>query len=187
MKTITKFTAGLLLIVLISCTGERINQEQTTEMLMGYEKGLIAGIDLGDNWDDIKANHHEEWTVREEHTVEEFEGETYENTVIQLNVPIDHYPLMMGLTFDLNEQNNIIDIGFFIKGMPEDKLYLTKLYKKMQNEFSSKFEFVEENNWIYTSPAGEKCPLTLSKNEFTKDKINLSIYLFTPSEGSFTE
>ena len=28
-------------------------------------------------------------------------------------------------------------------------------------EFSGKFEFVEENSWIYTSPAGEKCPLTV--------------------------
>ena len=183
MKNIIKIISVYALVVMVSCTGERINQEQTTEMLIGYEKGILAGIDLGDNWDDIKANHHEGWTVREDHIIEEYEGETYQNTVIQLNVPIDHYPLMMGLTFDLDELNNIVDIDFFIKGKPEDKLYLTKLLRQIQDEFNRKFEFIEENSWVYESPAGEKCPLSITKNEFTEDEISISLYLFTPSEG----
>jgi len=128
MKNILTLLSISTLLIFTSCTRERINQEQTTEMLMGYEKGLIAGIDLGDNWDDIKANHHEGWTVREDHTVEEYNGIKDEYIINQLNVPIPHYPLMMVLSFELNNQNNIIDIDFTIFGKPEDKLYLTKLY-----------------------------------------------------------
>ena len=55
---------GLLLGALISSCTVQMEDEEIHELLFGYNRGLVAGVQIGDSWEDIKKNVRPGWTIR---------------------------------------------------------------------------------------------------------------------------
>lgn len=53
--------------LLIACT-PKLDPLEVQELLIKPQRGLLGGIEIGDSWDKIKADHDARYTVREDQT-----------------------------------------------------------------------------------------------------------------------
>ncbi|MFT7156849.1 MAG: hypothetical protein ACI8Q1_001864 [Parvicella sp.] len=63
-ETMKKIMSFLLLGALISSCTVQMEDEEIHELLFGYNRGLVAGVQIGDSWEDIKKNVRPGWTIR---------------------------------------------------------------------------------------------------------------------------
>ncbi len=120
-------------LFLTSCGGSKFTEEEMTNLLFNYDKGILAGVDIGDNWEDIKVNHNPEFTVRDEKisTVGMFYQLRKENN--------DDNKIIIDFELDGDKNITVIkyDITLSIDGI-EDVNFMNKLKNTIVDFFANK-------------------------------------------------
>ena len=173
MKKNNVITMAIVAIALLftSCGGTKFTEEDITNLLFKYDKGILAGVDIGDNWDDIKANHNSEFTVREEKTV--LGGMIYQ---LRKDNNDDN---MIHVDFELDDAKNVTTIRYSIMlsidGI-EDVSFMNKLKNTIADLFTNKlfypviFDEADVKQWkIFKN--GKAYTIYLSSSENTDQKL----------------
>lgn len=134
----------------ISC-GVTIEDRQLEEMLLNYETGILAGVDIGDDWEKVKASHHADWEIREE--------KKSAITIRQYRKDWDDHDNSMYLGFILDASNKIVEMDLSLRGTGENAVTVRKFMDTTFEKFNAKFTATGTDTWNYASPDGNKCNL----------------------------
>jgi len=158
MKFILKLTIISLSVFIFSCGGNKFNEEQVSNLILNKNSGILAGINIGDDWEIVKQNAPNDWTIVDTIMVE---GD-YQSEHQQLIIPREHNSHRMALTFGLDDNGIIENIEFFLNGEAGDESMIEKYYSKITDEFNNKFESDEFHKWKYESPNGKLFTIMLN-------------------------
>ncbi|MBL4668476.1 MAG: hypothetical protein JKY30_04360 [Flavobacteriales bacterium] len=175
MKKIT----GIVVIVLglVSCGAPKMDAKLIKSMTLGYEKGVVAGIDIGDNWGDVKKNAHKEWEID---SPEERVGSAM--TIGSLSRSWDMFNNVF-ISVGLDNNNNVWELSYTINGKKGNHLLIAEIENALKEEFNYKYEVSEYGGWNFVSPNGGKCGLNLNLNKQEDVGSNsLSINVFNLSQ-----
>ena len=171
-----KKTNVLLIVIaaitlfLTSCGGSKFVEDDIINLLFNYDKGILAGVDIGDNWEDIKANHNPEFTVREQ-TIDDL-------TYYQLRKD-NNDDNMIHVDFELDENKNVTKIKYSIMltvdGV-EDIAFMNKIRNTIADFFTNKMYYpiiIDQDNMKEWEILKNKktCIIHLYSSENTEQKI----------------
>ena len=173
MRKNNVITMAIVAIALLftSCGGTKFTEEDMTNLLFKYDKGILAGVNIGDNWDDIKANHNSEFTVREEEM-------SVGDMIYQLRKD-NNDDNMIHVDFELDDAKNVTTIRYSIMlsidGV-EDVSFKNKLKNTIADLFTNKlfyqvtFDEPDIKQWKIKRN-GKAYAVYLSSSENTDQKI----------------
>lgn len=163
MKKVLGLAILLLTIGIFSCSGPKMDPLLIKSMITGYEDGVVCGVSIGDNIEDVKNNIHKEWKLNDE----------AENYDVRFSKEWDFYNDII-LSFQLNDDKTIRDITLSVNGGSENEDLISELILIFTKEFNKKFIPQKGGSWIFLSKKGSKYSLTIEKTEFNSN-TNLSI------------
>jgi len=165
MKKIIGITL-LLILGLSSCSSASIDVAEADELLLKQKRGLVAGFEIGDNWEDIKKNANKLWTIREE------------SDIFQLRKDWDLGNNMMYIGFELDEQKNVEKIRFYMIGKDDATItYIKALKKKFEIDYKNLYlSKIGENSWEYQSKEhGTQTVSCIIDNSDEDSSLNVNI------------
>jgi hypothetical protein len=155
MKKMIKIISIFLFFVgfLVSCSsGRNFTTEDLNNLLMDYNQGIIAGVDIGDSWEDIKKTLNQRWIVSED-----LPGS------VRLSDDMNNFPdsqCFVILKFDSNQKVNNISVG--IDGKDKEAiLALKKFYKKIEYRASQLGKPQTTKGWYLIEREGAPYDISL--------------------------
>ncbi|MBI2968720.1 MAG: hypothetical protein HYY40_13045 [Bacteroidetes bacterium] len=152
--------------MLFSCS-VKIEESFLNEMILKPEKGIIAGVDIGDSWETIKINHNPEWEIREEN----IDG----NTIYQLWKRWDEHDNTMHLTFNLDGNKIIREIEFRVRGTGENAVTIRKFMHTIYDHYSKKLNIASSDSWQYATVDGARYKVRCTRSDFKGDEVNETV------------
>lgn len=149
MKNLIRLSI-VLTLGLFSCSNPKMDAELIKDMTLGYEKGVVCGVSIGDDLNSVKNNIHKEWSIKEgteSYFIKEWDDFNY-----------------LLLSLDL-ENNKVKNISYTIHGKGENNVLIAELENELQKELGVKFSLKEKGSWDYKDSNGESCSLTMNKFE----------------------
>lgn len=117
-------------LLLTACT-PKLDPNEVNEMLIKPSRGLFGGVELGDSWDKLKADHDKRYTVRDE----KIEG----NAFLQLRHDLGD-PGQNGfyLTFHVDGEGKVERFEASIHGQKDNAVTVRKLLDDVIAHFDAK-------------------------------------------------
>lgn len=164
---IISFLSIFFLVGLTACKVE-VKPEEIDQMIFGYSRGVIAGIDVGDTWDYVKENHNDFWNVREDH---------YEDgiSVYQLRKDWEEGYNYSFLGFELDENERIQEMEYTLMLSNDNKPLLEIYRQKIIADFNLITASNEMEKWKYYGPDGQEYAITLTLNEINEETSYLNV------------
>ena len=131
------------IFVFASC-GVKLESEEIDKLVFGYDRGLFVGVELGDSWEDVKKNHREGWTIREE-------GDIY-----QFRKDWDQGNDMMFVTFQLDENSKVEGMEFSMTTTPGNWEEMNKVEKKFVSDLNLITSSNNKTEWTYFDAIGKE-------------------------------
>lgn len=153
----------IMVFTFASC-GTKIETEEVNGLVFGYDRGLMVGVDIGDNWEDVKKNCREGWDIREEDNIYQFRKDW------------DQGNDMMYVTFSLDENKNIDEMEFKMNASTGNLVELKNLEKMFIQDFNLITIEYLKTDWTYYAPNGETYTIILNTIELDEYGQMLSIY-----------
>jgi hypothetical protein len=124
--------AGLFLgaLLLCGCT-PKLDPAEVKQMLLEQPRGVIGGVDFGDSWDRIKADHDKRYTVRDDNT----KDGTFRQLRHDLNSPGENG---FFITFDVDAQGKVASYNVSIYGRKGNMLVVRGLVDDLIAYFDKK-------------------------------------------------
>jgi len=146
-----KITGVLLIIVLAltSCGNPEMDSELVKQMSLNYESGVVAGVSIGDSWEDVKNEVHKEWEVDEE-------NHSFSKTWDMFNNVL--------LSVDLDNDNKVSGLYYTINGKTGNHLLMAEIENALEKEFNVKYEISESEGWSFVASNGDKYILFINTN-----------------------
>ena len=136
------------LTVLVSCT-PNMDGTEIESMTLEYDKGIFAGIDIGDSWEDVKSTCHRSWEIQEE---EIYKG--VPNYVLRKDW--DEGYNFMYLNCKLDEQKKVIGLSFELHGTEKNALKAREFMHKVYAFYSDILTPNSNTSWEYFPENGMK-------------------------------
>lgn len=160
MKTV--YLSFLLLIVgLTSCGSAEMDSELVKSLVLGYDNGVVAGVGVGDSWEDVKENLSKDWDQGESETyfVKEYD---------EMNFIV--------LFIDLDENNKVWQLSMSISGKEANHLLMAEIKNELTKEFNAKYEVNQAGeNWSFVSSSGAECSVMMNESESGNGNKSLSV------------
>lgn len=134
----TRHMAALLGGLLLGGCTPDINPAEVNEMLLQPSRGLMGGVEFGDSWEKIKADHDKRYKVRDE-TMMLGANQDQPSTYYQLRRDLGS-PGEEGfyITFRLDEQKNVKAYDVSIFGSSKNAVTVRKLLDDVIAHFDKK-------------------------------------------------
>jgi hypothetical protein len=145
-----KKIASIVLVValgLFSCGSPKMDSALVKSMTIGHENGIVAGVNVGDSWDDVKKNVHEAWEIDESTHYLSKEWDSFNNVL---------------LSIDLDEDNTVWAISYTINGKKGNHLLMAEIQNALEKEFNAKYKVSESGGWDIVAPNGDQCGLSMN-------------------------
>lgn len=161
---------GILLLAVLgifSCSAPKMDAELVKSMIIGYENGVVAGISVGDNWEDVKNNIHKGW-----------ESGGVEHKFIKSWDDFNNVILFVVI----NNENKVESFSLTINGKPGNHLLIKQVQNTLQKEFNVKFEAKSDETWNYKAPNGDDCGIIMSFIEQDTGSNSLGVTVYNSSK-----
>ncbi|MFS8066735.1 MAG: hypothetical protein ACMG6S_10220 [Byssovorax sp.] len=117
-------------LLLCACT-PKLEQAEVNEMLLKPSRGLLGGIEFGDSWEKIKADHDKRYTVRDEKMAEG----SFQQLRRDLSDPGTNGYM---ITFQLDEQKNVKSYSAEIMGRKDNAVVVRQVLDDVIAHFDKK-------------------------------------------------
>jgi hypothetical protein len=134
----------ILSIFLFASCGAKMERKEIHDLVFGYDRGLMVGVDIGDSWETVKNNHRDGWTVREEDGIYQFRKDW------------DQGNDMMFVTFQLDQDQNVEGMEFSMTATPGNWEEMKILEKKFVSDLNLITSSENKNEWSYYGPYGDE-------------------------------
>ncbi|CAG5076322.1 hypothetical protein [Parvicella tangerina] len=165
MRKLTVIIVGI--VVLFSACSVEVKKEELKPMLFGQSRGLIAGVDIGDTWEEVKENYPEGWTVRESHE----DG----LDIYQIRKDWDEGSNYMNLSFGFDEEGLINEMRYTLTLSDKSRLALVEVQKMFIADFNRVTLQEKTDQWKYYGPDGNPYIISLQVIELNENTESLAI------------
>lgn len=162
MKKMKLFNLFLLIAIvgLSSCGSPEMDPSTVKAMTLGYDKGIVAGIDVGDNWEDVKENLHKDWETED--------GKHFMKKWDEMN--------FMVLNIDLNSDNKVRQLSMTISGKSGNLLLIEELKSDLTKEYNDKYEVKKQGtSWGFVAKNDDPCNVLMNFIEGDNGSKTLSV------------
>ena len=129
-----RYALALLAVLPLAACTPKLDRAEVKQMLLSQPRGLIGGIEFGDSWEKIKAEHDPRYTVRDEKTTIGGFKESFLQLRHDLGGPDNGY----FLTFQVDEQNNVKSYGASVYGRKENAIVVRDVFDDLTAQFDAK-------------------------------------------------
>jgi hypothetical protein len=129
MRNAGTFLAVALLLG--ACSPPRLEKDEVNEVLLKPSRGLLGGIEFGDSWEKIKAEHDKRYSVRDEQVA----GSSLRQLRRDLSDPGTNGYM---LTFALDDQNNVKTYSAMIMGQKDNAVVVRQVLDDVIAHFDKK-------------------------------------------------
>lgn len=161
MRNIVLFITAILLF---TACGTAIEQEEVDNLVFGYDRGLMVGVEIGDSWEDVKKNHREGWTIVEEGNIYQFRKDW------------DQGNDMMNVTFTIDENKNVDGIELSMTASEGNWPVMKMLEKKMISDLNLITSSNSNEKWSYFGPNGNQYTVLYEQREGDENRKYFSFY-----------
>lgn len=138
---------------LVSCGVPEMDAELIKSMTLGYERGIVAGIEMGDSWEDLKKNVHDGWEIQEPDGRMSFVTGKWDD-FNEVHIAIN-----------LSEENEVMGLTYVINGKKENHLLMAEIARALESEFNVKYKVNELGGWNVTGPNGKEYSMSIHSGE----------------------
>lgn len=160
MKTI--YLSFLLLIVgLTSCGSAEMDSQLVKSLIVGYDRGVVSGVDVGDSWDTVKENLSKDWDQGGSETsfIKEYDDMNF-----------------VVLSIDLDENDQVWQMSMSISGKEVNHLLMAEIKNELTKEFNVKYEVSEDGNgWGFIAANGDDCGINMNESDSGNGNKSLSV------------
>jgi hypothetical protein len=148
-----------LILLMVSCGAPKMDAELIKSMTIGYERGVVAGIEIGDSFDDLKKNMHDGWELK---SPEKSEFTTYLTSSFSKSYDMMNF-ISGSISFDSNDK--VFEMSYSITAKKGNHLLMAEIQNALEKEFNSKYEVSEAGSWSFSGPNRGKYGVTMSRME----------------------
>jgi hypothetical protein len=142
---------------MVSCGAPKMDAELIKSMTIGYERGIVAGIEIGDSFDEVKKAIHKGWELK---SPEESEFST--NRTSSFSKSYDMMNFVSGsISFDSNDK--VFEMSYSITAKKGNHLLMAEIQNSLEKEFNSKYKGSETDSWTVFGSDGDEFGLTMNK------------------------
>ena len=124
MKSIGIGLLGLI-VGFVGCSKPRMDHDEVLAMITEPDRGLMAGVALGDPWESVKAKHHPKFTIRDEKTSTSLirqlrmdTGKPFEN-LVRIDFETDAAGVISGMRLEVDGRALDHDDGHRLRDVPD--------------------------------------------------------------------
>lgn len=151
---------AILVIVLTSCSGPKLEEEQITKVLI-KEEGFVGGISLNESKEDIKKLNPEFWEVSEE-------DDSY-----RLSKKWDDFN-HVSISVNFSADKKVKEISLNFSGSDDNRVVAASIHNKLVKLYDRKFEKDSDGNWK-TKVDNKEFTIYLNKTKTGRDDRTLAI------------
>ena len=152
-----------MVLGLLSCGAPKMDSNLVKSMTTGFDEGVVCGISVGDDWEDVKNNIHKEWELNGEGTQFIKEWDDFNNVI---------------LSIDLDSEDKVWAITLAINGKEDNHLLIAEIQNALQKELNSKLEAKDSESWSYKAPNGDECGVMMGLNEQDSGTNSFSVTVY---------
>ncbi len=150
MKQIIRSSLTFVAACMFSACSVTIEEQELIDLVLNYEKGIIAGVEIGDSEESIKAGHNSGWEIKT--------GGVNDNFDYQYRKQWDERENGLYVGFKLDAEGKVYDIDLRLcsKGSG-NVLTARKFMFAVFEKFNGRTEFVptSDNSWKYKNSMGD--------------------------------
>jgi hypothetical protein len=154
-----------LSVVLSSCNNSKMDYEEIKKEVLGTSKGIIADIEIGSTWQNVKDLFKKDWEVDETSHKLIKTYDKFNNVILQVGVDRDNIVRSLSLT---------------INGEKINHLTVEKLNSDFEKKFNEQFSPVSAvENWGFKAPNGDSCGIIITlidQNTLENKTFNIKVY-----------
>jgi hypothetical protein len=137
MKKLTTITLTILIaLFLSSCGNAELTLEEMNNLVVEYNGGdaPFAGVNIGDDWNEIKKNYSTDWVVSEDGTNGSLkkEWDFYNSIFISIYLDENKKVKSMSMNFETSLENTV---------------HLIEVSRALDNKFDKKYKVNGEESW----------------------------------------
>lgn len=163
MKKLIIITSTLIIASLLnSCGNVKLTSNDVSELIITENAGKdpFAGINIGDDWDEIKEKYAKDWEIKEDGGLYK-EWDFYNHVFINLDLNDEGKVETMNMNFEVSVENNV---------------ELLELKQLLETKYNLIYDQTSEESWkMKTNPDYNVTLMVLDKLGKVKKNSSLTI------------